>query len=392
MTLMLASVADPDEAELVVSLGADIVDAKDPKAGALGALPPEAIAAIVATVAGRRPVSAVIGDLPMEPELVRGAVEQVAGAGVDHVKIGFFPGGDANAVIEALAEPAGRVRLIAVLFADRVPDFAILPRLARGGFAGVMLDTAGKGEGRLLDHIEVPAISGFMRRARNLKLQIGLAGSLEAPDVPRLLPLKPDFLGFRGALCSRLDRTGRIDAAAVKQIRSLIPSASRDGADPHPDLHVLAARGYAPDVAAEAQGGSDRIFVRDFVLPVQIGAYSHERVAPQRVRFDVTVETFRISPEAQDLSRILSYDLITDGIRAIVAEGHIDLAETLAERIAARLLLDPRTRSVTVRVEKLDLGSGGVGVEIVRRRALEPRSVHPLTGSRPAPAGSKSPG
>ena len=65
MTLFLASVRDPAEAELALAAGADIVDLKDPGQGALGAVAPGVIAACVAAIAGRAPVSATIGDLPM---------------------------------------------------------------------------------------------------------------------------------------------------------------------------------------------------------------------------------------------------------------------------------------------------------------------------------------
>ncbi len=51
----------------------------------------------------------------------------------------------------------------------------------------------------------------------------GLAGSLEAPDVPRLLPLQPNYLGFRGSLCRGRSRVAEIDPAAVRIIRDLIP-------------------------------------------------------------------------------------------------------------------------------------------------------------------------
>ena len=44
------------------------------------------------------------------------------------------------------------------------------------------------------------------------------------------------------------------------------------------------------------------------------------------------------------MGQVFSYDLITDGIAAIVAEGHVDFVETLAERIAAQVLRDPRAR------------------------------------------------
>jgi dihydroneopterin aldolase len=75
------------------------------------------------------------------------------------------------------------------------------------------------------------------------------------------------------------------------------------------------------------------------------------------------------------MNDVFSYDLITDAIRVIVAQEHIALVETLAERIAASVLTHPRVASVTVRIEKLEIGPGSVGVEIVRERPAEAK-VH----------------
>jgi dihydroneopterin aldolase len=364
MTALLASVTGPEEAEIAIAGGADIIDLKDPAAGALGALPVARIRDTVAAVAGRRPTSAVTGDLPMHVEMVVAAVREVAATGVDYVKVGLFPGEERPAVVRAMADPARSSRLIGVLFADREADATgLLPHLADCGFAGAMLDTADKQGGRLLTHIGIPELESFVKAARDRGLLVGLAGSLEEPDVPRLLPLGPDFLGFRGALCRAHDRRGGIDLQAVQAIRRLIPQDAPSAA-PNVDYRLLSARGYHPDSAERGQA-ADRIFVRDFVLPVRIGAYSHERDAPQKVRFDVTVEVQRRRGERAGMTEVFSYDLITDGISAIVAEGHIDFVETLAERIASRLLRHPRARRVTVKVEKLEMGPGGVGVEIV---------------------------
>lgn len=110
----------------------------------------------------------------------------------------------------------------------------------------------------------------------------------------------------------------------------------------------------------------DRIFVHDFVLPVRIGAFDREHDAPQRVRFNIDARIARPAQVPERLHEVFSYDLITDGIRTIVAQGHIHLVETLAERIAASVLSHPQIQSVTVRVEKLEVGPGSVGVEITR--------------------------
>src|SRR5438128_2176152 len=92
MTLLLASVTGIDEAEVAVEGGADIVDLKDPSKGALGGLSVDVVRASVQALAGRRPVSAVTGDLPMEPDLVSAAARGIAQTGVDYVKVGLFPG------------------------------------------------------------------------------------------------------------------------------------------------------------------------------------------------------------------------------------------------------------------------------------------------------------
>ncbi|MET3577254.1 dihydroneopterin aldolase [Mesorhizobium robiniae] len=380
MTRMLGSVTGADEAEIALSGGVDIVDLKNPKAGALGAVPTQTIRRTISLIAGRAPVSAVCGDLPMEPETIRAKAEEIAATGVDYVKIGFFPSANAAACAEALAPLAARTKLIAVLFADLAPDFELLPVFAKHRFHGAMVDTANKANGRLLDHLPPEHIPAFVDRAKSLGLMVGLSGSLEAPDIPRLLPFAPDFLGFRGALCGHSGRAGSISAEAVSQIRELVPEESRAGGPSSVDYRLLAARGYSP--GTDPTLGTDKIFVRDFVLPVQIGAYSFEHGHTQKVRFDVTADVLQVTDHPEDMRHVFSYDIIMDGIRAIVARGHIQLSEALAEQVATYILENPRVVRVTVRVEKLELGPGGVGVEIERKRQSAGRGVASGPASR----------
>src|SRR4051794_33920251 len=112
MTLFLASVTGPDEAETAIAGGADIIDLKDPSQGALGALPIETVRATVAAVRGRRPVSAVTGDLPMEPDVIVAAAGAMAQTGVDYVKVGLFPGPRRRDCIGALANLAQTTKLV----------------------------------------------------------------------------------------------------------------------------------------------------------------------------------------------------------------------------------------------------------------------------------------
>ncbi|KQT70097.1 hypothetical protein ASG54_13585 [Aureimonas sp. Leaf460] len=345
-TGFLASVTGPEEAGIALEGGADIIDLKDPAKGALGAVTPDVLRATLDLVAGRRPVSAVAGDLPMEPGLVCAAVAERRAAA--HVKIGLFPASAEarRAVVAALSDEAAKTSLIAVLFADGDPDLSLLADLKAAGFSGAMIDTMNKGAGGLLKHLPTHELARFVESCRAFGLMSGLAGSLEPPDVPRLAVLRPDYLGFRGALTTG-PRSGPIDLAAVSAMRALIDTEAGRGIDIK----------SAP---------TDRIFVRDMVVEMEIGAYGFERGRRQSVRFTVEGDVVRAIRRDDAMASIYSYDIIMDAVRDLVARGHTDLVETLAEDLAETLLKDRRLRRVTVRVEKLDLGPGAVGIEVVR--------------------------
>ena len=184
------------------------------------------------------------------------------------------------------------------------------------------------------------------------------------------------MLGFRGALCGAAGRTGAIDPEAVQEIRALIPPEAGANNGIGVDHRLLSAHGYVPDLTGDP-ALMDRVFVRDLVLPVHMGAYAHERRAAQRVRFDVDAMIGRAPQPTHDMRDVFSYDVISDGIRLLVDSGHVPLVETLAERIAAMLLAYPRVLKVRVQVEKLDVGSGTLGVEIRRARSAT-TDVRPL--------------
>lgn len=114
-----------------------------------------------------------------------------------------------------------------------------------------------------------------------------------------------------------------------------------------------------------------RVFVRDLVLPCAIGVHAHEHDAPQRVRINVELMVREEARNLQDrIENVVSYEHIVDGVRTITGESHINLVETLAERIAGLCLADERVARVRVGVEKLDIyqEAASVGVEIERVR------------------------
>ena len=226
MTRMLASVTSVTEANAVLKAGVDIIDLKDPRTGALGALPLAVVRDIVGTIDRQCLLSATIGDLPLAPRQIHNAATAMTATGVDIVKVGLFAGAKQYDCIAALAPlcAAGK-RIVIVLFADQQPDAALLPLIAASGCMGVMLDTADKQAGRLTIHLSQDQLQAFVQQAKALKLLTGLAGSLRASDIAQLLPLGSDYLGFRGALCAGA-RTQRLSLAAVRKIRSLIPQSA----------------------------------------------------------------------------------------------------------------------------------------------------------------------
>ncbi|MEQ1545515.1 (5-formylfuran-3-yl)methyl phosphate synthase [Methyloglobulus sp.] len=226
MTGMLASVNSLDEAKLVLAEKVNIIDLKEPALGSLGGLDAGLVKEIVAVINGQCLISATIGDLPMQPELIFNAVKEMVETGVNYVKIGFFPSGDVTQVIEKLVGIAAHVDLIAVLFADTKPDFRLIDTLKAAGFSGVMLDTLDKTNGSLTRVMAKADIERFVLHVKSRQLLCGLAGSLKFEDIPQLMSYRPSYLGFRGALCEQHERTGRINAQSVLKIKKSIAEFS----------------------------------------------------------------------------------------------------------------------------------------------------------------------
>lgn len=127
-----------------------------------------------------------------------------------------------------------------------------------------------------------------------------------------------------------------------------------------------------PSERSEATAGQeplDRISLRDHIVEVEIGAFQAERGVTQRICFNIVVEVRPLSsPVDDDVDRILSYDRVTEAIAFELADERLNLLETLAERVAERILLEPQAMRTFVRIEKLDRGPGALGVEIVRSK------------------------
>jgi uncharacterized protein (UPF0264 family) len=230
---MLVSVRTLDEALLVAAGGADFIDLKEPRDGALGGLPPASVRAIVAALRAqgcRLPVSATIGDLPMPalPRILAG-VASLRDSGVDYIKVGIEAMPDpaaAAAVLDALAtaDIAPGVAVVPVFVADAGLDLDLLEYALARAFAVCMVDTADKQHGSLFDVASMDTVRRFVQQARQAGALVGLAGALRLPHVPLLAELAPDFAGFRSAVC-RGERSAALDPLLLRDLATRLRAA-----------------------------------------------------------------------------------------------------------------------------------------------------------------------
>ena len=222
MTAFLASVSNMTEADLVLRSDVDILDLKDVETGSLGVLPAWRWRQIASCYRHRVLISATLGDPPYVWERLRRLASMAARAGVHFVKVGLCDDTDI-AVVNRLVLYLSRMRVgvvVVFLVGEKLPDLSRLPLIGR--VSAVMLDTTDKQAGRLTRRLSLIAISRFVAAARHCRLPVGLAGSLIVDDILPLLSLRPDYLGFRGALCNGNERTRGLSPSAVRRIRSLI--------------------------------------------------------------------------------------------------------------------------------------------------------------------------
>ena len=123
---------------------------------------------------------------------------------------------------------------------------------------------------------------------------------------------------------------------------------------------------------ADAEALIQHVFIRDLTLTALIGVYSHEKENPQPIRINLDLAVKENTTANEDrLAEVVSYEDIANGVRNLVASGHVNLVETLAQRIADMCFGHHRVQAVRVRIEKLAVfeDAASAGVEIERYRS-----------------------
>lgn len=234
---LLVSVQDAAEARIAADGGADVVDAKDPSAGALGPVSLHALAAIHGELDGTRPLTAALGDAGSEAGVEEMAYAYAA-AGASLVKIGLAgvtSVARASALIAAARSGAAAGRagtgVIAVAYADSaqgssVPLDPLLEAASGARAAGVLLDTADKTGPGLSRLITPAALAEWVRQAHGAGLLVAVAGGLTMDDLEWVRDAGADVAGVRGAACEG-GRRGIVSASRVRRLAlALAPPAS----------------------------------------------------------------------------------------------------------------------------------------------------------------------
>jgi (5-formylfuran-3-yl)methyl phosphate synthase len=231
-TKLLVSVRSAAEAEMALGAGADLIDIKEPSRGALGAADPEVWEEIRGVVDRRAPMSVALGELLAAP------IEKLAtqtGSAM-FAKIGLARCQSATGWIARFGRVIGKlprhVRPVPVAYADwpaadAPAPFMALTLAARCSSRMLLIDTFEKTRGGLLERLSWEALAELAELAKSAKIELALAGSLDADSIERLLPLWPAYIGVRGAVC-RGGRSGTVDPALVKSLAELIHGAAKN--------------------------------------------------------------------------------------------------------------------------------------------------------------------
>lgn len=232
MTQLLISVKNVAEALIAHEVGVDIIDLKDPNVGALGALSVHATTQIIQAIKQGKTIglnapnlaliSATVGEQHIDLNSLISEIQARFVLGIDLIKIAvseLFYTEDFSSQMQSLT--LSGIKLVAVFFADKPIDLALLVTLKKIGFFAAMLDTQIKQQ-NLLQAQTASQLQMFIQKCHQNDLQSGLAGSLQTQHIENLIQFNPTYIGFRGGACENLARQNKLCRTKVIEIKKLL--------------------------------------------------------------------------------------------------------------------------------------------------------------------------
>jgi len=220
---LLVSVVSAEEAVIALQAGVDLIDVKDPSRGALGMAHHETVAAVIAAVGGKVPVSAALGEWGPNALVDAGWHLELP---LQFVKWGLSkypsPLGSGEELLEARRRVPATTEVVLVAYADweaaKSPPPAELVKLARRvRYKAFLFDTFDKKGKTLLDHLTIPELTEFVQSLKRAGIAVALGGSLKLEQVKVLKELDADWLAVRGGVCAGNKRDGSLDAVRLKK-------------------------------------------------------------------------------------------------------------------------------------------------------------------------------
>ena len=235
---LLISPMNEKEATEAIAGGADIIDVKNPKEGALGANYPWVIKRIKEITPKNLEVSCTLGEVGNLPGSISLAALGAASLGVDYIKMGLYGIKTPQEAIfllqnasRAAKECNPKIKVAVAGYADAERIGAInpmlIPEIAHKSQVDVaMIDTSVKDGKNLFDYLTVEQLKGFVNSAHGFGLEAALAGSLRKQDLPIVYGLDADIAGLRGAACTHSNRdTGQITRKLVSELVDVVRQA-----------------------------------------------------------------------------------------------------------------------------------------------------------------------
>jgi uncharacterized protein (UPF0264 family) len=227
-TKLLVSVRSVAECRRALHPAVDVIDIKEPERGSLGAADTTTLRAIVDWVAGRRSVSAALGELRDAAAIEFSSLP----VGLSFAKFGLagcamtdWP----DAWSAAIRRLPPQTTPVAVAYADwqraqSPPWPEVLTVGQQLGSQVLLIDTFEKSAGRLFDSLTFDELLEIRQRTRAAAMQLALAGSLQLADIAMLHNIAPDFIAVRSAVCNGR-RTGVLYWPAIDQLAAAMRPA-----------------------------------------------------------------------------------------------------------------------------------------------------------------------
>lgn len=234
-TLLLISAGNKKEIKRIKNY-VDIIDLKDPKEGALGAWKKEEIQEIISLYKGKVSISATLGNLKTLSEIKK-KINLFEELNLDYLKVGFFNDSVINVkkILKYLKNSNFKTKLVVVLFAEnkKVINFALnnFDFFKKSRINTILLDTKNKKSLGTPEIFSDDFFENFIMSAKIQKINIGLAGKIKIMDLNRLLKLKPNLIGIRGAACILNERESSISIRLVKKINGYFTEEIKNAQD-----------------------------------------------------------------------------------------------------------------------------------------------------------------